>query len=136
MAIPCGRQQRELNKFIEDPSGETAVNTVISGGSVGFTPSGLDKGFRVTTLIVTETAGALPLFPFAERESISIHNKSETQTIFIGNSNVTADTVVGVTSGYELLPGGFFNVDITPDIILYGRTTTGSTAFVKILEIA
>jgi hypothetical protein len=135
MGVPASVRQREYNKFVPDSNGDTAVNTVISGGSVGFTPSGLDIGLRITTLTVGDTATALPATAFSNRESISIQNKG-TVTVYLGNSDVTADTVVGTTSGYELLPGGFFNIDITPDIVLYGRCASGQSAIIKILEIA
>ena len=138
MSLPDGVRQREYNKFVLDGENKTAVNTVVSSGTISgsFSPSGLNVALKVTTLTVGDTATALPVTALTSRNSISIQNKSTTQIVYIGDINVTADTVVGTTSGYELLPGSFFNVDVTPNITIYGRCESGQSALLKILELA
>ena len=138
MSLPDGVRQREYNKFVLDGENKTAVNTVVSSGTISgsFSPSGLNVALKVTTLTVGDTATALPATALTSRNSISIQNKSTTQIVYIGDVNVTADTVVGTTSGYELLPGSFFNVDVTPNITIYGRCESGQSALLKILELA
>lgn len=137
MALSCGIRDLEKNKFKEDGNGDVAVNTIVSSGEISgtFTPSGLNVELKVTTLVVGDTAVALPATALDNRNSISIQNKSS-NTIYIGNSDVTADTVVGTTSGFELLPNGFINFDITDNVVLYGRCETGQSATVKVLELA
>ena len=54
----------------------------------------------------------------------------------VRNINVTADTVDGTTSGWELAPNSFLNFDITDDVIIYAITPIGQTAKVKILEMS
>jgi len=65
-----------------------------------------------------------------------VHNKSTDEILYVGPSNVTADNVVGTTSGHEIFPGETFAIDIQDDIILYGRAETGKTIRVKITEVA
>lgn len=98
--------------------------------------TGLTKGIKVTTMMVGDIAVGLPAIPFEGRNAISIHNKSETITLYIGPSNVTADSVVGTTSGAEIGPNEFINFDITDNVKIYGRCPVGQEAMVKIMEIA
>lgn len=101
-----------------------------------FTPSGLTEAFVVKTVDVSTTAVTLPGANLTNRNAISIHNTSGTTTIYLGpNNSVTADNVVGSTSGWEIGPGEFFNLDITDSIDLYAITASG-TARVKVMEIA
>ena len=69
------------------------------------------------------------------RNSIIVHNTHSTATLYLGGSDVTADSELGTTSGYELAPNSFFNLDISDDIILYARTN-GTTIRVKVTEVA
>jgi len=131
MALPSTRDGREFDKFEENVAGETAVRTTGE-----YSPSGLRVGLRVTTMDVGDTAVAIPASAFASRNAISIYNKSTSQTIYINDINVTADNVLGTTSGWEIPPNGYFNVDITPDIIIYGRCESGQSARIKVLELA
>ena len=110
------------------------VKSTVLAGTV--TPGGLRTAIKVTTMDVTSTVGAMPPVPLTKRNSLSIQNKSATVTIYLGNINVTADTVDGTTSGWELAPNSFLNFDITDDVIIYAITPIGQTAKVKILEMS
>ena len=104
-------------------------------GKFDSAPAGLSKNFKVTTQDITTTASKLPATPLTDRNTLSIHNKSTTDTLFIGEDNtVTADSVDGITSGWEVPPGGVFNTDIKTAIELWGIST--ATIKVKILELA
>lgn len=123
----------EKYKFIIGADGLVYVRSRISG-TLSF--SGLSESIRITTMTVGDTATALPITSLANRNSISITNKSNADTIYLGSASVTADTVVGVTSGWEIPPLESFNVDITDDVIIYAIAETGKSITVKVLEMA
>lgn len=104
-------------------------------GSVEAIPSGLKTAFRNTTQSVSTSAVALPLVSLTGRNSIVIYNLSNTEILYIGNSNVTADVVDGTTSGWQVAPNSYFSTDITPNITLYGIYANGSHK-VQTLELA
>lgn len=109
----------------------------ITGNLEGqFSPTGLKVAIKTTTADITDTATTLPLISLTGRNSMVIHNKSVSETLYIGNSDVTADSVLGTTSGHEVLPGETFAIDITDQIVLYGIAPTGKTIRVKITEVA
>lgn len=110
----------------------TKIADAITGS---FTPSGLRNAFRNTTLDVSTTALPLPATALSQRNSIVIYNLSTTQTLYIGNSDVTADVVNGTTSGWQVAAESYFSTDITPDIVLYGVYASG-THKVQVLELA
>lgn len=103
-----------------------------------FSFSGLSTSWRVTTMDVNSAmAYALPMIPLADRNSMAIHNTSTIDTLFIGPTNtVTADNEIGVTSGWEIGPGDYHNVDLKKNILTYARAPIGKTIRVKILEAA
>lgn len=102
-----------------------------------FTVSGLKVSFRNTTMDVTSTAVALPATPLTNRNTITIQNKSLTDTLYIGPDNlVTADSVLGTTSGMEIGPGESWSIDITDQVVLYGIVETGKTIRIKVTEAA
>lgn len=101
-----------------------------------FTTSGLSQTIKVTTLDVGDTESALPATALAERNSMLILNTSTTDTLYIGPTGVTADSVVGTTSGHEIAPENSFAIDITDGITLFGIAETGKTIRVKVTELA
>lgn len=113
---------------------EYRIRTTATGT---FTLSGLQNGGRVTTMTVGDTAIPLPATPLAARNAISIRNLSSTDKLYIGYSTaVTADRVVGVTSGDEIDPDAGFNVDITDEVILYGICESGKSVMIKVHELS
>jgi len=107
------------------------------GAVVGsFTPSGLFTDWVITTMDVGDVAIALPILALTGSNSIIIHNKSATETLYIGKSNVTADTVNGTTSGWEIPKNSYYALDVKNNIVIYGRCETGKTVKVKIMELA
>lgn len=107
-----------------------------SGSNITITQAGLSNDFRITTMDVTDVATLLPAVALASRVAISISNLDVAEILYIGKINVTADRVIGTTSGWEVGPGESFNLDVSDTINLYGITETGVTLRVKILEIS
>lgn len=99
--------------------------------------SGLYNAMLVTTLNVVDVAAPIPSSALADRNSITITNLSATDTIYISSSPlVTADRVVGTTSGHEIGPLESFNINITDAIILYAISESGKTILTKVMEVA
>lgn len=136
--VPADIQDESQNtlekaKFTNEDDGLVRVR-VTSKGTVA--PSGLSTAFRITTIDVSTTATLIPASALTDRNAISILNTSGSTTLYIGPDNsVTADTVVGTTSGWEVGPNEIWHVDITDSISLYGIVAAG-TIQVKILEVA
>lgn len=122
-------------EVLDEPNFIVARRVKIYEGTVEATPSGLKKAFRNTTASLSTTALPLPAVSLLERNSIIIYNLSSTEILYIGNSDVTADVVDGITSGWQVAPLSYFSTDITPAITLYGVYATG-THKVQILELA
>lgn len=135
LQLPKDRNTREQEKFVLK-DGEVAVRTDTTlSGTIEATPGGLSTGFLITTMDIGNTATPIPATPLALRNSLSISNLSETETLYIGpDTAVTADAVNGTTSGWEVPPLGTLNLDAKYTIIIYGITAT--TLKVKVLEIA
>jgi len=123
---------------VETVGGKASLDVQVMGGSItgAFTPSGLRIALKNTTMDVTDVATPLPAVAIANRNAITIRNLSLVDTVYIGNLNVTADRILGNTSGGELGPNESWNVDITDSIVLYGRTEAGKTARIKIMELS
>ena len=68
----------------------------------------------------------------ARGNSILIKNPSGSVTVYIGGSDVTADTTAG-TGGYPLAPGGELAVTVNEGEIVYGRVAA-STQSVNVLR--
>lgn len=127
-----------MDKFV-NLDGETAIRTlskIVGAIEASFSPKGLSKELKTTTMVVTSVAGPIPATPLVDRNAISIHNKSTDVTLFIGNSDVQANTITGTFSGWEIPPQGYLNFDITDDIILYAVAPAGKNAIIKVLEVA
>lgn len=123
------------NSFINDSGGNVARNVTFSGG-ISAVPSGLRNDFKITTMDVTDTQTAIPVTPLTDRNAMSIFNMSTTDTLYIGKTGVTADAVLGNTSGWEIGPQESFNSDVKDTIVFYAIAATGKTIRVKIMEIS
>jgi hypothetical protein len=98
--------------------------------------TGLSIAFRTTTKIIGDIEIALPPSVLSARKSFCVHNKGP-NILYIGESGVTADSVDGsFTSGWEVLPNSYFNVDTAEAVELYGICETGKTTTIKILELS
>lgn len=115
-----------------------SLDVNVAGGTISgdFTPSGLKVAIKITTMNITDVATPIPAVPLAGRNALVITNKNTNDVLYTGPSNVTADTVIGITSGHEINPQEGFNLDIQDDIILYGRAETGKTILIKVTELA
>lgn len=142
MPFRIATQDREFDKFIQRPSGETAVRTWIaneSGEAVpvsgSFNISAPTGPFQITVFTVTDTATDPLPTPLTARVAVSIRNRSATQTVYFGKTSaVTADNTA--TGGWEIGPEEDFNIDLTEDNAFFLIASAGQTALVKILEIA
>lgn len=122
---------------VEITPGDTSEYRLRTSGEGVFTPSGLTTGGLITTMDIGDTALSIPATALTSRNHIEIHNKSNTDTVYVGfTSGVTADSVIGTTSGKEILPNSFWNIDITDNILVYGIAETGKTIRIKVVEVA
>lgn len=121
-----------------DVSGDKrALDVQVSGGSLVTTPSGLTKELKITTMDVTSMAPlALPAVALSDRNSMEITNNSTLDILYVGTSSVTADEVVGTTSGRKIYPGEGYAIDIKDTITLYGIAPAGKTIRVTVFEVA
>lgn len=124
---------RIKNAHTLDEDGFVILRTSAKGT---FTFTGLNKDWLITTMQVDDVAIALPVSSLSDRNSIMIRNTSETETVYIGKSNVTADLVIGVTSGLPMAPGDQFAVDVRNAVTIYGRCASGKSAIVQVVEFA
>ena len=122
---------------IENIGGKNALDVNVKAGSVtgSITPQGLSNG-RNTCMSVSTTALALPASPLANRNAMAIHNKSTTQTLYIGfDASVTAGDSIGNTAGWEVPPGGELHFDLQNTATIYGIFPTGAD-LVKLMELS
>lgn len=130
--LPNNLPSCEWLKFYLDDDGHVVVRTSATGV---FQPTGLKTGFKITTMNVGTTATKLPLSAISKRNSWIIYNRSATETLFVGpDATVTADAVVGITSGWPVAPLSYFSFDVTDSIDIWGIST--QTILVQIMEIA
>lgn len=118
---------------------DTGLDVNVIGGTITgeLTVSGLRTAGRTTTMDIPDSAIPIPAAPLTSRNSLSLTNLSPTETIYIGfSTSVTADNVLGTTSGWEVGPNEGFNLDVTDSIIIYAIAETGKTVRVKVLELA
>jgi len=101
------------------------------------TASGLKVAISHTVQNVTDVAAPLPTVAQSGRNSMEIFNPgTNVDTIWIGNATVTADFVVGTTSGRPVAPGETYTLDITDLITLYARAEAAKIIPVLIVEFA
>lgn len=140
MPISNNLNNLEFDKFGGTTPADTYVRTqgvatIAPGAEVSVV--GLKTAQRITTLNVTDVAAPIPSTPLSGRNMISVQNKSEVDTIYIGNSDVIAsDDTLGTTAGWEVGPGESLNELIQDDIILYAVAKLGKTILTKVREIA
>ena len=133
---------RERDKFIEKPSGETAVRTYVVNAtgeeipvSGNFGVSGPTGPFKITPVTITDTASNPVPTPLTNRVSVSIRNLSALTTIYFGSAlTVTPDNAA--TGGWDIGPGEDFHLDLDDSNLFYMIAPSGESAVVKILEIA
>lgn len=101
-----------------------------------FVFTGLSERFRTYTKIIGDTEVALPPILLATRKSFALHNKGPA-ILYIGETGVTADSIDdSETSGWEVPPNSYFNVDTAAGVALYGICETGKTTTIKTLELS
>ena len=90
----------------------------------------LDMGLTQQTVVVNVNSTAIPSTPLSGRKTMIIQNTGS-NTVYIGNSTVTADT--NSTGGVQVLAGKSFQADFGADSILYGIVASGNST-VAVLE--
>jgi len=133
MALDVNINTREFQKFCLNSENLTAVRTCteINGGNITINSP---KSRRVTTMQVGDTEVKVPTTPYTNRISISIANLSETDTLYLGNTGVTADRTLGTNAGWEIGPEESFNENIDPSDDIYCIAPTGKTILIKVME--
>lgn len=122
----------DLEPLHINDNGELKVTGNVTGS---IQPEGLNIAGRITTMEVMVMATPLPAVPLANRNAMSITNLSN-EVLYIGfDASVTADSVVGTTSGWEIGPNEGFNIDVQGSIPIYGIAATGPI-LVKIMELS
>ncbi len=113
------------------------LHTVRTTSKGTFVPTGLSVGGENTTIDIGDTATLLPATPLTDRNALSVHNTDSTEFLYVGfDSGVTADSVVGTTSGRQVGPGLALNFDVRDGVVLYAIAETGKTIRVHIMELA
>lgn len=85
--------------------------------------------FQATAVTVTDVATKLPTVNLDNRKAITVFNASNTNWLYLGNSDVTTAT------GYPVLPYQGLPFDMCAGAQLYGICETGKTATIKVLEV-
>lgn len=140
MTLPPNKNDREQDKFIWDPDNTygTMVKVLaklVGGVTIGEVNIKAPTGpFKVQVVLVgTSAADPIPT-PLTGRVSLSLRNKSTTETVYFGhNSSITADDTS--TGGWEIGPGEDFNIDLDDGNAFY-LISTSLNVPVKVLEIA
>jgi hypothetical protein len=133
---------RERDKFVEKPSGETAVRVYVANstgegipidGAIGVAaPTG---PFSITPATISDVSSNPIITPLTNRVSVSIRNLSVTTTVYVGpTSGVTADNTA--TGGWDVGPGEDLHLDLDDSNLFHMITPATETAQVKIMEIA
>jgi hypothetical protein len=131
VALRTTVQDREWDKFTLDDDGLTAVRTKTTGTLTGtIRPSGLNIGGRVSEVTINSASWtALPATPLTDRNALAIQNVSG-QDI-----KINFDSGVAGFVGMVIGDGSERTYDITDDIIIYAKSSSGS-AVLNIEEIA
>lgn len=129
--LPKTVEDREFGKFELNDDGKVTVRTTTSGTLTGeIRPTGLNNGGRVTVVeIVSFEWRAIPAVPLADRNAIGIQNASA-QDI-----KVNFDPSVVAFEGMTIGPESERTYDITDQIIVYARCSTG-TVNINVEEIS
>lgn len=118
----------EKQKFVECPAGEVAVR-VKQCDDLVFRPSGLTIEGRITIVTINDSSWtALPATPLENRNAISIQNQTDTEIKINFRDDVSYTGVI-------IAGGGERFYDITDDIIVYARSSSGD-ADIAIEEVA
>jgi len=118
---------REWDKFTENSNGDTAVRGVVEGN---FSFSGLRIGGRISEVTLNDaTWVALPAIPLTDRNAISVQNTSNVEI------KIQYDNLVVSYSGVAIGISGERFYDLTDQIIIYGKSSSGS-AVITIEELA
>lgn len=120
-----------------DTDGDYAPLQVDSSGRlrvVGADTGVPDTAVENQVVSVGDTAVELASSPLSNRKRILIQNDGN-KPVYLGKSDVTADNTAA-TGGIKLNKGGTLELELGPNVSLYGINTSSNTSDVRILEIA
>jgi uncharacterized protein YjhX (UPF0386 family) len=110
-----------------DDSGRRGLHVIPQGGHTGSTPY---SSGRITVVSCTSSAWtAAPDLALIDRKSLLVQNTSESFTLLW---NYTNDP--GVTTGYELTPGGIKEASLSPDVQVYLRVKNSGGTISQVIE--
>lgn len=137
MVLKPNINDREFDKFVEDPAGDTAVRTliandssspvVISGSFGSAAPTG---PLRTSQATVTDTSANPIPTALTNRVALVVRNTDSVESVFLGESSG-----VGV-AGWEIGPNEDFSIDLDSTNVFYLIANIGKSVVVKFLEIA
>lgn len=117
-SIPCDVKTLEFQKFDLDADGKVIVKTSATGV---FKPSGLNVAGRFSLVTLSDASWtALPVSPLSNRNAMSIQNQSGVEI------KVNYDSGVATYTGVTIPAGGERFYDITDDIVIYAKASSGS----------
>lgn len=120
------------NQVTGTPEGDKHLLDVAIGKSIslGFSPSGLSIGGKVTEVTLSSTVWtALPATALTSRNGMGIQNESAV-SIKVGFDPGETGFV-----GWTVLPNGEFFIDVSDVVVVYAKAQSG-TPTVTIMEVA
>lgn len=115
------RHDRDFHSYEDTADGPAKRIT----GSLGVTPSGLNTAGKITEISISSSGWtALPASPLANRNAISIQNRSG------GEIKINYDNGVSGYTGVVIPNGGERYYDITDSIVIYAKSQSGTRAIV------
>lgn len=107
------------------------VQSPISGTFQDLPPN----DFKITTQLITNTVVKAPATPDPNRVGVQIDNYDPSNTVYYNrDTSLTADLVVGTTSGGQIGGNASQNFGLSGGKDVYVRTEAGKTAIVQIIE--
>ena len=122
MTLPTALQDREFQKFEDDPLGGTRVKVSSVGTLTGeISPSGLKIAGKITTVTINDaTWTALPATPLANRNAILIQNQTSVQ------AKINYDQSEPDYIGIWINGNGELYRDIKDTISIFARSSSGN----------
>lgn len=127
--------EADIQTGTDFPGNKRAADVNLLGGSITSAPNPPPNAFLVKTQLLTDVATKLPAVPATSRIGLMIVNYDAADTIFVGpTSAVTADLVVGSTSGMQIRALESQNIQLSDSADVWAIMEAGKTAMVQIVE--
>ena len=110
---------------------KVALDVNVADGSVEVTLSGLNIAGRITEVTLNDTTWtALPAAALANRNAMSIQNVSGDEIKINYSSGIVGYVGVTIASGNERF------YDITENVIVYGKSESGTSPTIQVEELS